>query len=484
MKNNLFLYSVIAAGTAALFVNNTFASCGFDKTNNPYSETTDFNNVHSKTKPNLILFIADDCSHYDIGCYGSVDSKTPNIDNFAKEGMRFTKAYQSVPMSSPTRHNLYTGVWPVKSGAYPNHTCAKEGTLSIVHHLHPLGYKVALIGKSHIAPKSVFPFDIYVPLSKKNELQFDSIKKFISDCKDSNTPYCLIVASNQPHTPWNKGDVSLFDADKLTLPPMYVDIPETREAFTRYLAEINFMDNEFGTVLSILKEEKQEDNSVVVYLSEQGNSLPFAKWTCYDAGVHSACIVRWPGKVCPNTINDALVEYVDIVPTFIDIAGGKPAATLDGKSFKNVLLGKTNSHKHYTFSMQTTRGIIKGSEYYGIRSVSDGRYRYIVNLTPEATFQNTEVFTPLFKKWQEKGKTDKCAKGIVYKYQHRPAIELYDVKNDPYCMNNLAEDDIYRDKISELDKELKKWMKYCGDKGQKTEMEALEHLANKINKKK
>ena len=68
-------------------------------------------------KPNFLLFIADDCSHYDLGCYGNVDSKTPNIDHFATQGVRFTQAYQAVPMSSPTRHNLYTGVWPVRSGA-------------------------------------------------------------------------------------------------------------------------------------------------------------------------------------------------------------------------------------------------------------------------------------------------------------------------------------------------------------------------------
>ena len=231
-------------------------------------------------KPNFLLFIADDCSHYDLGCYGSVDSKTPNIDRFATQGVRFTQAYQAVPMSSPTRHNLYTGLWPVRSGAYPNHTCANEGTLSVVHHLQPLGYKVALIGKSHIAPKSVFPFDLYVPPLKGGDLNFEAIQKFISDCKAKGEPFCLFVASNQPHTPWNKGDASQFNADKLTLPPMYVDIPQTRELFTHYLAEINYMDQEFGNVLSILDKEKMTDKSVVVYLSEQGNSLPFAKWTC------------------------------------------------------------------------------------------------------------------------------------------------------------------------------------------------------------
>lgn len=152
-------------------------------------------------KPNLVLFIADDCSFYDLGCYGSPDSKTPNIDRFATQGIRLTKTYQAVPMSSPTRHNLYTGVWPVRSGAFPNHTRANEGTLSVVQQLHPQGYKVALVGKSHVAPDSVFPFDLYAPTLQGGDIDFDAIRKFISECKDKHEPYCLLVASRQPHTP-------------------------------------------------------------------------------------------------------------------------------------------------------------------------------------------------------------------------------------------------------------------------------------------
>ena len=214
-------------------------------------------------------------------------------------------------------------------------------------------------------------------------------------------------------------------------------------------------------------------------MSEQGNSLPFAKWTCYDAGVHSACIVRWPGVVKPGSVSDALVEYVDIVPTFVDIAGGKPQAKVDGESFKPVLTGKKKAHKKYSFSLQTTRGINAGSPYYGIRSVYDGRYRYIVNLTPEATFQNVETKSPLFKEWKSLAETDAHAKAMTTKYQHRPAIELYDVKNDPYCMKNLAEDAKQASTISRLDKELKRWMKDCGDEGQPTEMRAFEHMPGK-----
>jgi len=426
-------------------------------------------------KPNLVLFMADDCSYFDLGCYGSADSKTPNIDEFASEGLRFTNAFQAAPMCSPTRHNLFTGLWPVKTGAYPNHTMAKDGTLSIVQYLRPAGYKVALIGKSHVQPKSVFPWDLYAPLTKSNDINFAVVDSFINVCTSKHEPFCLIVTSNQPHTPWNKGNQVLFNPEKVKLPPYYVDIPETRLAFCKYLAEINYMDQEFGTLLDKLHSHKVADKSVVVYLSEQGNSLPFAKWTCYDAGVHSACIVRWPDQIKPNTTSEALIEYVDVLPSFLEIAGVKPSGSLDGKSFVPVLKSELKEHKQYTFSLQTTRGIYSGSEYYGIRSVADKKYRYILNLTPEVVFQNTEVLGPLFRKWQKKAETDSVARNITIKFQHRPTVELYDLEKDKYCMNNIAGTPENKSILERMDKVLKKWMTSCGDEGQTTEMKALDH---------
>lgn len=429
----------------------------------------------TREKPNLILFLADDCTYFDIGCYGSKDSRTPNIDKFAAEGIRFTNGFQAAPMCSPTRHNLLTGLWPVRTGAYPNHTMAKEGTLSIVQHLKPAGYQVALIGKSHVKPESVFPWDLHAPLTKSNDLNFAAVDSFIQVCKSSNQPFCLVVATNQPHTPWNKGNSDLFNPDEIELPPYYVDTKETRRLFCKYLAEINYMDNEFGTLLKKLDNHRIADKSVVVYLSEQGNSLPFAKWTCYDAGVHSAYIVRWPEVVKSGTESDAIVEYVDIVPTFLDIADLEPTTQLDGRSIVPILKGNAAEHKQYTFSLQTTRGIYSGSDYYGIRSVADKKYRYIVNLTPEATFQNTESAGRLFKIWQEKAKTDPNARWLTNRYQHRPGVELYDVEKDKYCMKNLAESPESKPIIERMDKVLREWMDYCDDHGQRTEMEAKEH---------
>ena len=128
------------------------------------------------TRPNLLFIIADDCTFRDIGCYGG-QAHTPNIDRLAEQGMRFTQSFQAAPMCSPTRHCIYTGLYPVKSGAYPNHTFAKDGTKSIVHYLKPLGYRVALSEKKHIAPKAVFPFEY----SGKKNPDFAAVEKLFAD---------------------------------------------------------------------------------------------------------------------------------------------------------------------------------------------------------------------------------------------------------------------------------------------------------------
>ena len=144
-------------------------------------------------KPNLLFIIADDCTFRDIGCYGG-QAKTPNIDKLASQGMQFSHCFQAAPMCSPTRHNLYTGLYPVKSGAYPNHTFVDKGTKSIAHYLKALGYRVALSGKTHINPREAFPFEYS---SKANNPDLDSISLLFKECSESETPFCLFACSNR-----------------------------------------------------------------------------------------------------------------------------------------------------------------------------------------------------------------------------------------------------------------------------------------------
>ena len=430
-------------------------------------------------KPNFVFIIADDCTFRDIGCYGG-QAYTPNIDKLASEGMRFTQCFQAAPMCSPTRHNIYTGLYPVKSGAYPNHTFAKEGTKSVVHYLKPLGYRVALSGKRHIKPEEIFPFEYS---GKGNNPDFTALDKFVSECKENQTPFCIFACSNEPHSPWNKGDASRYDAAKLKLPPYFVDTKETRENMTRYLAEITYYDGQVGQTLALLDKYNLADNTLLIVVSEQGSSFPFGKWTCYDTGLQSAFIARWPGKIKPGTVNNALIEYLDVLPTYIEVAGGTPQSVLDGKSLLPVLFGKTKEHKKYVFGEMTTRGIINGSEHYGIRSIRSNRFKYVWNFTPDTKFQNACTKSNIFKSWQDKAAIDANAADKVRRYEHRPAEELYDITKDQYEWNNLADNPKYARVKAGLRRRLLEWMEATGDKGQQTELEALEHQAKNMPKK-
>ena len=434
-------------------------------------------------QPNLVFIIADDCTFRDIGCYGG-QAFTPNIDNLATEGMKFSSCFQAAPMCSPTRHNIYTGLYPVKSGAYPNHTRAYEHVKSIAHYLQPVGYRVIQTGKKHFNPASVFPFE-YFPKSKGRDPDMGSIDELFTQCKASNTPFCLFACSNSPHSPWTKGDASRYPPEDIKLPPYIVDTPVLRKHFSDYLAEITHFDSEVGSILNLLKKHQLEQDTLVMVVSEQGNSFPFAKWTCYDSGLQSAMVVRWPGRIQAGVVSDALVEYVDVCPTFVDLAGEKEVDGLDGKSFLPVLMGESKTHKEFVYGIMTTRGIINGSDAYAIRSVRDGNYKLIKNLNFESKFTNACSKSDYFKSMVDKANEgDSKAKRFVNAYHYRPAIEFFDIQSDPLELNNLASDPAYQLEITRLSEQLENWMSAQGDQGVVTELKAHERQAPKRKKNK
>ncbi len=432
-------------------------------------------------KPNIILIIADDCTYLDMEVYGG-QAKTPTLVELASEGMQFSRCFQAAPMCSPTRHNIYTGIYPVKSGAWPNHTRVYPGTKSIAHYLGDAGYRLALSGKTHIGPKESFPFEYSGEFRTANpyvENPYPKIEELLVESKATGKPFCLMACSNEPHTPYSKGDPAAYDAEKLDLPPTFVDTPNTRREYAKYLAEITYFDAQCKALLDLLDKHGLRENTLVMVVSEQGSGFPFAKWTCYELGLTSGMIVRWPGRVKAATESDALVEYVDITPTFLDAAGLETPETMDGRSFLAVLTGKRKEHKDYTFGIQTTRGIGSGSENYGIRSAGTKTYRYIRNLNHTETFKNV-VTRPggdkadFWMSWIEKAAAgDTYAQQMTWKYQHRPPEELYNVQEDPYCLHNLIDNPEYADIKSELSGQLDNWMKSQGDQG--IETEAIAH---------
>ena len=398
--------------------------------------------------------------------------------------MLFNHCYQAAPMSSPTRHNLYTGVYPVRSGAYPNHTYVDDDIKSFVQYFQPAGYRTGLYGKEHVAPKEVFSYD-YLGNYPDGNMDYSIIRNYIS--KDKQQPFFLVIGSHESHGPYTVGDPTQWNPEKVELPAHLVDTKETRGEYVKYLAEVEVLDEQVGKVMEILKNEGVFENTIYIFLSEQGNSFPFAKWTCYNQGLHSGMIICYPKVIKRNSVSNALVEYVDIVPTLLDIANIKAdPGQLDGKSFYPVLQQKTDEHKKYTFGIQTTKGIIAGAEYYGIRSAATKQHRYIRNLTPEATFKNvaTGPKDTVWQSWLKLAKKDAWAARRVKEFQHRPAEELYDLATDPLELNNLINDPTYTAIKKELSTALEAWMLQQGDKGQATELKAIERKVGSLKKRK
>jgi N-sulfoglucosamine sulfohydrolase len=344
----IFIYSVISAITSMVCFGNT-----------------------EQLKPNIVLFLADDQSVWDLGCYGNPAIRTPKMDQLASEGLRFNRAFTSTAMCAPSRSMLYTGLFPHRNGCHMNHGTTREGVKSLPHYLKPLGYRVVLAGKTHIKPKSAYPFEY---ISQKD------IDKVIL----GKQPYCLIIASQEPHTPHQQGK---YKPEDVTVPPYIPDIPAVRKDLAGYFTDIDSLDSELGQALALVKASGKEKDTLFIYTSDHGNSL-MAKWTCYESGLRVPMIVRWPGHIEPGSQTDAMISFVDVLPTFIEVAGGKVPDKIDGQSFLAVLTGKQKEHRKWIYGTHTNQGIISGLPY-PVRSVRNERYKYIRNLNPSGRATNT-----------------------------------------------------------------------------------------------
>lgn len=425
----------------------------------------------TSSKPNIVVIVADDLGTNELGCYGGTNVQTPNIDKLASEGVRMTNNYASCAMSVPVRASLYTGLYPVRHGSFQNHKKTYTNVKSVTTYLSNLGYRVGRTGKDHpVNQPVVYAFE-KVPgftvdcTASAAPYTTDGIQEFIQ--RSSSQPFCLYVCSINSHMPWTWGDASKFNPSTISLPPNAVDNTKTRTEFCKYLAEIKELDNEVGSVMEVLKNSGKLDNTLVIFLGEQGPQLPFGKWTCYNYGQHSAFIARYPSKITPNTVNTALVQYEDVLPTLIDFAGGDAIQGMDGNSCLDVLYGNKQDHRQWAYGIHNNYP--EGSAY-PIRSIQDKRYKLIVNLIPDVEYyckfvNNPTNTTNMWASWLTTAQTNPTAKFLTNRYVNRPAIELYDLDTDPWEMNNLATLPEHAERISVMRAELEKWMIQQGDKG-------------------
>ncbi len=415
-----------------------------------------------QSQPNIILFLSDDHGWADSGSYGDSDVKTPNIDGLAKEGMRFTLAFAATPLCSPSRCVVETGLMPHRNGGHKFGTPINTDLKTMPEYFKELGYYTAHIGKFHHSPKNQFPYD-YIHKDENHTSTFLA-------AYDKKKPLFLIVCSHPPHTPWVKN--TTYDPSKIILPPNFVDTPLTREDRANYYSDVTLMDSILGDVLDIVEKKEIRDNTLFVYTSDQGANWPFAKWCVYDGGLRVPFIARWPGKITPGSVTDAMINLVDLLPTFIHTAGGSVPEDIDGRSFFSVLTGKQKTHRDVVFGTHTgnENGGPGVANHSPARTIRTPTHRYILNLFPDTLFtthitgiKSGNHYLPHWDSWVEKAKTDSKAKTVVERYQYRPKEELYDFKKDPLEMNNLADNPEYSQLLKSLRKQLAQWRKTQND---------------------
>ncbi|MBW3538684.1 MAG: sulfatase [Planctomycetes bacterium] len=453
---------------------------------------------------NVVLFVVDD-QGFQAGCYGDKVAKTPAIDRLAAEGVRFTRAHCTTASCSASRSVLLTGLQNHATGHYGhahgyNHFSTYESVQTLPVMLAEAGYRTCSIGKYHVAPEYVYHFETYRnqgAQGNRNAVRMaQNAREWIAE--DDERPFFLYFCTSDPHRGGgpdgfaNHNDDPTYypgvkpvryDPEEMGVPPWLPDLPEVRHELAEYYQAISRLDQGLGVLLDALEETGHADDTLVIFLSDNGPPFPGAKTNLYQPGMNLPLIVRRPDQKQRGTTNDALVSWADIAPTILDYCGVTPQpvpairpqentgrraeggpkrpVTFHGRSFLSVVdeehpQGWDESYASHTFHEITM--------YYPMRVVTSGNLKYIFNIAHQLPYP---FASDLYRSptWQATLKEPLSVYGRrpVSQYLHRPRHELYDLEADPDELNNLADKPEYQDRLKELQDKLKSWQKRTGD---------------------
>lgn len=420
---------------------------------------------------NVLLLISDDHGIDQLGCYGNSTIRTPNLDSMAAEGVRFTHAFSVTASCSASRGSIFSGLYPHQNGQFGHqhnwhHFSYHAWVQSLPAILKGNGYQTGVIGKLHVAPKEQLPFDFVVPgkdiMGNRNvKTMADKAGEFFNQNKSK--PFFLLIGYSDPHRSAQgmsqmRGveDFSGFgnhqnypgiqstkyDPADVHVPSFLPDTPEVREELVDQYQSISRLDSGIGMVIDFLRKSGRYEDTLIIYISDNGIPFPGAKTTVYDAGVHLPMIVCSPQIETGGSFTHAMVSYIDLVPTILEWTGTPgPDYELPGKSFLSILNQQDPSGWDEVFHSHTFHEI---TMYYPMRAVRTRRYKYILNLFPELEYPfATDLF--ICKTWQGilKRKSKMMGMRRVDAYLRRPAEELYDLEKDLHEVRNLTGDPNY-----------------------------------------
>lgn len=427
-------------------------------------------------KPNIVVLSCEDISP-NLGCYGDPDAITPNLDAFAKEGARFTRAFTHAPVCAPSRSGIITGQYPTTMGSHHMRSKLVNAPPMFTEYLRKQGYTICWPGVGGIG-KTDFNFD---PPKGWSDVTDDWTKK----PEVLKEPFFAVYNVTVTHESQARANEAAYkrntarlkpteirDRAKVKLPPYYPDTPAVRECVGKYHDNITAMDYTMGDVLKLLDDRKLRDNTLVIFYGDHGWGLTRGKRWPYDSGLRVPFIVRWPGVVKPGTVRDDLTCFLDLAPTYISLAGGDVPKQMQGRVF---LGAKAQPAPPFVFAARDRMD----ETYDRVRSVRGERYRYVRNYHPELPyFQYINYMDemPILKDWRKlafDGKLNDTQK--LFWSRTKPKEELYDLETDPYEVNNLAtaESALLQKVRKEMSAALDKWVIDTNDLGEVPEKDLI-----------
>ncbi|NIJ44848.1 arylsulfatase A-like enzyme [Wenyingzhuangia heitensis] len=443
-------------------------------------------------KPNILFCIADDASMKSFGTYGDTFINTPAIDKLAKEGLTFNNAYNCNPKCAPARACLVTGKYSWQLKAATNHwPNFPEEFKFYPHLLMEKGYNVGFTGKGwgpgqytgKYNPAGPEYSDIKLTPPHKGISNIDyaaNFEKFLKD-KGTDAPFCFWFGTKEPHRfyeldSWKKEGKKLVDAK---VPPFYPDNVTVRGDILDYAVEVEWFDTHIGKAIKSLEKRGLLENTLVVISSDHGMPFPRVKGQIYEEGFHVPLIAYWKGKIQAGRTVEDFVNFPDIAPTFMEVAGYKPHKQMTGKSFKDILFskksGQVDASRDHVLLGKERHDIGRANEdgvnlSYPVRAIRNQDFLYVHNIKPERWpagnpeygFRNvdnspTKTFLMNIKPESSDYRFYTLSFGL------RAEEELYDMKNDPHCMVNLAQSPIYKELCKKMRAEMEKELTAQGD---------------------
>jgi N-sulfoglucosamine sulfohydrolase len=423
------------------------------------------------TRPDIVLIVTDDQGRDSLGCYGNPVIKTPHLDRLAADATRFEFAFASASSCSPNRSVLLTGRHHFANGQFglaqkPHNFSSYADEKSLPNLLRAAGYRTARVGKYHVAPESAFAFETAVPGDANDPVAMAENSRAVIAAKDTR-PFFLYFCTTAPHVGGGRAEELPFQPNRfynkpegyagtprvtyrpedVIVPPYLPDIPEMRAELAQYYEAVSRADAGVGRLVEILQAAGRYDNTLLIFLSDNGHALPMAKATLYDAGIHLPLIVRAPGQRARGLVSRAMVGFTDVAPTILDFSGVAPApANLHGRSFRAILerpdaAGWDEIYAGHTFH--------EARWYYPARAVRERRFKLIRNLAHPLENPAARTYHPTWQAAVARGLATYGRRPLAA-CLHQPEFELYDLAADPDEVRNLAADTSHRAEFERL----------------------------------